>query len=535
MLTRKHSIEGKRPFGDSVDLFSAFDASAVARLAMVAGDITLIVDPAGRILDGTADPQDFPQIASWIGRDWLDTVTVESRPKVMEMLAAARKQHTQHWRQVNHQSPDGDIPVKYVILPVAESDRHVVLGRDLRSASSLQQRLLQAQQSLERDYMRLRQLDKRYRMLFELSSEPVMIVDGDGYRIREANPAAHRALGVKPGVLAGNKLLGLFAKDAREPMIACLGAALTNGSVSPIEVRLAGQDETIQLTATGYRQRGAQFLMVRMGSDTPLDPGGPSAALDVIEAMPDAFVLADAAMTVVAANPAFVELVDAASLDQIRGKPLAEYVGRPGIDLELIEAQLDKHGFARNVGTVIGARDGVDGEPVELSAVRTGGEEPHFGFVIRQIGRRLRDLPPSAQELPRSVEQLTELVGRMSLKDIVRESTDLIERLCIEAALAYTSDNRASAAEILGLSRQSLYSKAVVVSLACSRGAMSWAVAQPRRPCVPASLHGCLLVPPLSTGGLHPSISAAVPRLSQATSGRLDRGRRHAYIRACEY
>ena len=47
----------------------------------------------------------------------------------------------------------------------------------------------------------------------------------------------------------------------------------------------------------------------------------------------------------------------------------------------------------------------------------------------------------------------------MSLRDIVRESTDLIERLCIEAALEYTSNNRASAAEILGLSRQSLYSK----------------------------------------------------------------------------
>ena len=63
------------------------------------------------------------------------------------------------------------------------------------------------------------------------------------------------------------------------------------------------------------------------------------------------------------------------------------------------------------------------------------------------------------RDLPRSVEQLTDLVGRMSLKEIVRESTDLIERLCIEAALAYTADNRASAAEILGVSRQSLYSK----------------------------------------------------------------------------
>ena len=31
--------------------------------------------------------------------------------------------------------------------------------------------------------------------------------------------------------------------------------------------------------------------------------------------------------------------------------------------------------------------------------------------------------------------------------------------LCIEAALELTGDNRASAAEMLGLSRQSLYSK----------------------------------------------------------------------------
>ena len=47
----------------------------------------------------------------------------------------------------------------------------------------------------------------------------------------------------------------------------------------------------------------------------------------------------------------------------------------------------------------------------------------------------------------------------MPLKDIVGETADLIERLCIEAALELTRDNRASAAEMLGLSRQSLYVK----------------------------------------------------------------------------
>jgi DNA-binding NtrC family response regulator len=41
----------------------------------------------------------------------------------------------------------------------------------------------------------------------------------------------------------------------------------------------------------------------------------------------------------------------------------------------------------------------------------------------------------------------------------VREATDVIERLSIEAALTMTGDNRASAAEVLGVSRQSLYVK----------------------------------------------------------------------------
>jgi DNA-binding NtrC family response regulator len=57
------------------------------------------------------------------------------------------------------------------------------------------------------------------------------------------------------------------------------------------------------------------------------------------------------------------------------------------------------------------------------------------------------------------VGQLSELVGRVPMKDIVGETTDLIEQLCIEAALDLTRDNRAAAAEMLGLSRQSLYVK----------------------------------------------------------------------------
>jgi transcriptional regulator PpsR len=226
-----------------------------------------------------------------------------------------------------------------------------------------------------------------------------------------------------------------------------------------LNVRLADDEEELWLTANGFRQRGKLYALVRLDAGEIPTSDETSATLGIVESMPDAFVLTDEDWSIVTANIAFAEMIGAASIDQVRGRRLGEFVGRPGIDLELIQNQLVKQGFARNVSSVIGAGEGSEGEPIELSAVVTGEDNAHYGLVIRPTARRLRDLPPTPRDMPRSVEQLTELVGRMSLKDIVRESTDLIERLCIEAALAHTSDNRASAAEILGLSRQSLYSK----------------------------------------------------------------------------
>ena len=460
MLSRKHSLDGKHSFGAAADLFGALDAASAMRLALVAGDVALVLDDAGTILDAAFDPRDFPSFANVVGNNWIDIVTEDSRHKVMEMLAAARRGEVQPWREVNHPTRDGELPVRYCVLSMNGGEYHIAFGRDLREAGRLQQRLLQVQQALERDYLRMRQLEARYRMLFERSSEAVMIIEAASLRIREANPAAHSMFGARAGSLPGKKLLGVLDRNSRDAVQALVGSALVSDNVSPIALRLSKGAREVQASVAGFTQDRGQFLLLRLVS-----MGGGAEPADVpvrelIDQMPDAFVVANSSLEIVSANSAFVEMVQAASVDSLRGRHLSETIGRPGIDLDLIEGQIDQHGAARNVSTVVRVGRDIEGEAVELSAVRTGGEEPFYAFVIRPVGRRMRDLPTSSsEELPRSVEQLTDLVGRMSLKDIVRESTDLIERLCIEAALSYTSDNRASAAEILGLSRQSLYSK----------------------------------------------------------------------------
>lgn len=459
MLTRKHSIEGKNRFGKAAELFNSLDADAAMKLAMVAGDITLVLDDMGTILDAAFDPKEFPGFEGLEGTNWIETVTVESRPKVMEMLAAARRGEVQHWRQVNHTTRDGDVPIRYAVLSVNGGEHRIAFGRDIRDAGKMQQRLLQVQQSLERDYMRMRQLESRYRMLFEVSGEPVLILEAATLRIREANPAAHSLMGVRAGSLPGKKLPLLIEKESRDALQALVGAAMASGNVSPTELTLTKGSTRVQASVSGFTQDRGQFLLMRFSTHGKDADQLKSPVLDLIDDMPDAFVVADANFELVSANTAFVELVQAVSVESLKGRHLGNWIGRPGIDLDLIEGQIDQHGAARNVATVLRNGDEIEGEPIELSAVRSSGEDGLYAFVIRPIGRRLRDLPPGSQDLPRSVEQLTDLVGRMPLKEIVRESTDLIERLCIEAALQYTSDNRASAAEILGLSRQSLYSK----------------------------------------------------------------------------
>lgn len=247
----------------------------------------------------------------------------------------------------------------------------------------------------------------------------------------------------------------------RDGFIAHLGAASASDDLVPFAARLAGTMAEARMCARLFRQGRAALLLVRILSAESARPGTDHAAAlgDVVEHMPDAFVLVDADLNILVANAAFVELSGAASVHRVTGQPLATWLGRPGIDLQLILGQLREHGSVRNVATILRGSAGAR-EEVEVSGVAAPRSEGDcYGFTIRNVGRRLRSVATPERDLPRSVEQLTELVGRMSLKDIVRESTDLIERLCIEAALAYTSDNRASAAEILGVSRQSLYSK----------------------------------------------------------------------------
>ena len=112
-------------------------------------------------------------------------------------------------------------------------------------------------------------------------------------------------------------------------------------------------------------------------------------------------------------------------------------------------------GFATELRTLSGLNLGV-----ELSAIHLQDAQGGYAFFVRDTERqRPQEKPAATVGMAGTVTELSHLVGRMPMKDIVGETTDMIERSCIQTALTLTQNNRASAAEMLGLSRQSLYVK----------------------------------------------------------------------------
>ncbi len=446
------------------------DAESTGALVTAVTDVALVVDGDGVILDRSFQSEDLATELegekTWIGRNLLDTVTIECHPKVRALLKDASAGADGRTRHINHPGPSGvDVPIQYSAMRIGKSRNILVCGRDLRIISTLQRRLLDAQHSMERDYARLRQVETRYRLLFQMSPEAVLIVDALTQRVVEANPAAQRMMDAAGPRIADRSFTEFFTGETQLSVQALLAGMRVAARGEEVRGRLSGTRQEVSVTATLFRQENATFFLVRVipvGVDEPsatLLPPPQAKYIRLVEQAPDGIVLTNQDGLIIAANRAFLDMAELAEEEQARGEPLDRWLGRAGVDLDVLLANLRQRGAVRLFATTLRGEYGAKTD-VELSAATVAESDgSSFGFTIRNVGRRLGGERRPVLELPRSVEQLTELIGRVSLKELVRESTDMIERLCIEAALEVTGDNRASAAEMLGLSRQSLYVK----------------------------------------------------------------------------
>ncbi len=471
-----------KAFRDFGAAFADLDSQSVGDVILAASDIALIIDSDGVIRDFVVTSPDLTAALDgchdWNGKSWRDIVTVESRPKLDGLLTDAGNGAGPRWRHLNHPTAKGvDVPILYSAIRLGVNRQILAMGRDLRQISNLQQRLVDAQQSLDQGYVRMQQLELRHRLLFQTAHEAIIIIDATSGRVLEANPAMHRLTGEDTKRIVGRTLTDFVLPAHVMDVRALLNAIRMSGRNEETRVKLAPGGMPVRLGAHLFRQESQTLCLVRV---MPEDPASlpPARAEEtradlrlLVEHAPDAIVVTSVDGRIRYANNAFLELAQLAHAEQAQGETLDRWLGQPGVELGVLISSLRQRGSVRQFTTMLRGEHGISTD-VEVSAVAvTHAGQPIFGFTMRNHARRwMGDNGGAPRTLPRSPEQLTELIGRVPLRDLVRETTDVIERLCIEAALELTGNNRASTAEILGLSRQSLYVKLRRFGIADSEG-----------------------------------------------------------------
>ena len=424
-------------------------------------DITLTVDGAGVIRSAvSAEALAGEPIEQWRGLRWIDTVPSEMARRVARAVNGPQHEGDSSCFTVNQRLPSGrELLLEYTTVKLGGKAGLIAIGKNLEAMSDLRSRLALVQQEREQDYWKLREIETRYRALLDASSGAVALVRVTNLRVVEANVAATKLLGLVPG----GEFLPSLADHDRRSLEAALDTARLNGRAPSIALHRLSDGPWSLRTSMLTSEAGAFYLFQMAplaGTEKAADVGylsrdGEQVSVEnLMQRMPDGFVIVDRDGVAKQANHTFLDLVQAGVESAVIGQNLKRWLSQPGTGIWVILNLVERHGAVRAMRTTLGGELGAATD-VEISAVGDRiGQPNYFGLVIRDVASRSR-----ASEDAFSVTALLERSPDAPLESLIRSSTEAIERQRIVEALGRNGRNRTMAAKSLGLSRQSLHSK----------------------------------------------------------------------------
>ncbi len=422
-----------------------------AAIAAIAGDVALVIDRDGIVRNvATGTGAAHPASEQWVGMRWADTATPETRRKIDLLLTEAHSGGVSKRREVNHPSNGGsDIPMTYAAVRLGEGGPVLVAGRDLRAISAIQQRFIESQQEMERSYWVQRQAEAHYRLLFQVATDAVLVVDAQSMLVVDANPAAHRMFSAQGSDIIGMNVAMHVDVRSRPNINEMLAAARATGKAAELTVRLSASSAPAVISATPFRGERDMLLLLRISlAEQPgstVSNGTPATRGEPV----DAVVITDSSGRIKMSNPAFLELIGAGGEAQIKGQELSRWVAGFDLQLDGVLDLIKRHGIATRSTSVLRPNDQATVE-VELSAaLLTGGEQLHIGISLR---RRSSEAAPRAAKQHDLSEQISALVatfGQLSLDQLLIRVAQLAEQQFVQQALDQSGGDKSAAARLL--------------------------------------------------------------------------------------
>jgi transcriptional regulator PpsR len=463
---------------------SALAPQLAQTFVSMASDIALVMDGDGTIRHVTqGDTPVIDTAQDWVGRRWIDTVSLDTRPKVDLLLTEVQTTGMTQRREVNHPLAGGsDVPVAYAAIRLGESGPVLAVGRDLRTIAALQQRFIDAQQQMERDYWQQRQAESRYRMLFQVATDAVLVVHAKTLRIVEANRAAGALLGCASEDLVGQHAAQRLARTAQPGVEELLLMAQATGRPAEVRVRAATMEGlaplfgAIDVSATPFRSDTTPLLLVRARSVSSIDdlPAASGRLSRFVARTPDAVVITDALGRVQVANPAFLSLCERPGpgpgdsipltsevTDGLRGRALTDLLGDAQQAVSRLLSETRRVGIVEQHRITVGADPAWEVAVEASAALLSDGGQDGIGLTFRRLEQRSGVVSPAVDALAASIDRLASQLGLVLLPDLLQEASDLTERHLIMAALARTEHEHLQAAQLLGISAEALWERIV--------------------------------------------------------------------------
>ena len=428
-----------------------------------ASDISLLIDTAGLILEViyNTENKNLGNVEHWRTRNVRDFITKESALKLEEVLNLSSSKNEKIERdiiQLNHIKNGGEyFPIQYSIHPTGVKNQILLFGRDLTQIAQAQQELMKTQLKFEREYERYRAFDTKYRVILEQCGSAFIIADEKGQLIDFNKKAV--AITEKAN-LSQMKLEDLFEQGTGIDILGELEALNKNTPSTALNVRVKENTKELQLKGTFFRSNDGVHILIRLSSSSSQKSSHSKEKnylSDLYQKTSDAFVFIDAEGKIVDTNESFLILSEYPNIDEVVGKLFSDFLRNSTTDLKILTDNSKRLGKIRNYATDFITTFGSK-IPVTISSTWVSNEDDDFyGFILRDSSNV--EFEKQNDNEKHSWEATTKLVGSAPLKELVAQTGDIAERICLETALNLANNNKVAAAELLSLSRQSLYVK----------------------------------------------------------------------------
>ena len=390
-----------------------------------------------------------------------DVVTNESVPKIknyINLLFKSKKEFPK-FIELNHLSKDksNGYPVSYSLKKM-DNNFLIMVGRDLQEISEIQRKLVSSQLQLENEYEKYKEFDTKYKILLNHSDEAIVIFNKNSGNIKDINIKAKKILKIELNVKKAINFFNLLKNKKNKKFKEGIISHSKTGSTLKVKTK---KNKKLILKPIIFRTGNELTILCKIEANKKFRKISNNISENILNISkfyslcPDSIVFLTEKGIILDANDSLIQICNVTSLNDLVGKSFADLIEKGMTDLNIICEETLKQGKIKNFYCKLLTAQGLPFN-TNISTCLIQNEKKKIIVISIRIEN---NIDKNLNQSEKNNENLLSLVGSAPLKTLVSESSDVVEKICIETALKITRNNKVAAADLLEISRQSLYVK----------------------------------------------------------------------------